>query len=115
MVRKTAMASATGGGDGDSGEGHHKGKDELASTKDKMRLQQRLIDMAARDLESTRISRREIDSEHSHSALEENILLLEVSVPSFSSRTSIYRVLLTPAVRALFGSISRPGFGVQLV
>ena len=72
------MSSATGGGDGDGGEGQHKGKDELASTKDKMRLQQRLIDMAARDLDSTRISRREIAPD-SLSALEENILLLEVS------------------------------------
>lgn len=75
------MSSANGGGEGETGEPQHRGKDDLSSTKDKMRLQQRLIDMAARDLESTRLSRKEIapGSEHALHALEENILLQEVS------------------------------------
>ena len=74
------MSSTNGGEGGESGEAQSRGKDELSGTKDRMRLQQRLIDMAARDLESTRSSYREIapGSEHAFHALEENILLQEV-------------------------------------
>ena len=63
------MSSTNGGGEGESGEAQSRGKDELPGTKDRMRLQQRLIDMAARDLESTRSSYREIapGSEHGFS------------------------------------------------
>ena len=64
--------------------------DSLAKTKDKLKVQQRLIDISARNLQSTRLSSRDFSGSgtvtpggssigEGQSAIEENIRLLEVS------------------------------------
>lgn len=50
----------------------------LATTKDKMKVQQRMIDLTARELQSTRLSSQAIAESSPGNALEENILLVEV-------------------------------------
>ena len=58
--------------------------DTLALTKGKINIQQRLIDISARNLQSTRLSSRDFSpgsresSGEAQSAIEENIVLLEV-------------------------------------
>lgn len=65
--------------------------DSLAKTKDKLKVQQRLIDISARNLQSTRLSSRDFSGSgtvtpggsangEGQSAIEENIRLLEVSL-----------------------------------
>ena len=63
--------------------------DSLTKTKDKLKVQQRLIDISARNLQSTRLSSRDFSGSGTvthgsgvgdgQSAIEENIRLLEVS------------------------------------
>lgn len=64
--------------------------DSLTKTKDKLKVQQRLIDISARNLQSTRLSSRDFSGSgtvtpgssgvgEGQSAIEENIRLLEVS------------------------------------
>jgi len=56
--------------------------DSLASTKDKLKIQQRLIDISARNLQSTRLTFPSslTSSSEAQSTIEENILLLEVAI-----------------------------------
>jgi hypothetical protein len=55
--------------------------DLFTITKGKMRVQQRMIDLTARELMSTRISTQTIGERSSPgSALEENIILVEVTL-----------------------------------
>ena len=64
----------------DSGqEGSTKRQTSLTSTKDKMKVQQRMIDLTARELESTRLAMTPV-TESGGTALEENNLLIEVSL-----------------------------------
>ena len=67
-----------------STDGSESEMDSLASTRDKLKIQQRLIDISARNLQSTRLSSRDF-SPGSHSSsgevqstIEENITLIEV-------------------------------------
>lgn len=53
---------------------------DLSQTKDKMKVQQRMIDLTARELQSTRLSSQTMSSVNGNSTLEENILLLEVLI-----------------------------------
>lgn len=73
--------------------------DSLTKTKDKLKVQQRLIDISARNLQSTRLSSRDFSGSgtvapgssggvgEGQSAIEENIRLLEVSyfIPKLAS------------------------------
>ncbi len=63
----------------DGSESEH---DSLAATLDRLRIQQRLIDIAARNLEASRESCRNLSSsgtsEEAQSTMEENIVLQEV-------------------------------------
>ena len=53
--------------------------DLFSLTKDKMKVQQRMIDLTARELQSTRLSSQAIAERSSPgNALRENILLVEV-------------------------------------
>lgn len=52
-------------------------KSELKSTKDKMKVQQRMIDLAARELQSTRIAMS--SEKDDKTVFDENVSLIEVS------------------------------------
>ena len=53
---------------------------DLSQTKDRMKVQQRMIDLTARELQSTRLSSQAMSSVNGNSTLEENILLVEVLI-----------------------------------
>ena len=67
-----------------STDGSENEMDSLASTRDKLKIQQRLIDISARNLQSTRLSSRDFStgsyssSGEVQSTIEENISLIEV-------------------------------------
>lgn len=54
-------------------------KDLFSITKGKMKVQQRMIDLSARELESTHVSCQSIPSDGSSDTLKENIVLVEVN------------------------------------
>ena len=80
MVRKTAMSKC---GESGGGEGRDAcAANPLTSSKQQMQLEERMIDLRTRQLQSTRSSSRDIASvsgDHPPSTIEDNIVKLEVS------------------------------------
>ncbi len=81
-----------------STDGSESGSESLAATRSKLKIQQRLIDIAARNLEASRESCRNLSttaygaSEEAQSTIDENIVLQEVY-----SRPSTMRIILVCA------------------
>ena len=75
----------------DSGqEGSTKRQTSLTSTKDKMKVQQRMIDLTARELESTRLAMTPV-TESGGTALEENNLLIENKLMKLFARQLMHK------------------------
>ncbi|XP_019848730.1 PREDICTED: uncharacterized protein LOC109580226 [Amphimedon queenslandica] len=66
-------------------------KDLFSVTKGKMKVQQRMIDLTARELESTRVSSQSIPSDGSSDALKENIVLVENKLMKLFSRQLMHK------------------------
>ena len=81
MVRKTAMSKC---GESEGGERRDAcAANPLTASKQRMKVEERMIDLRARQLQSTRSSSRDIASvsgDHPPSAIEDNIVKLEVSL-----------------------------------
>ena len=75
-------------GESEGGEGRDAcAANPLTASKQRMKVEERMIDLRARQLQSTRLSSRDIapvSGDHPPSAIEDNIVKLEVS-PSYAA------------------------------
>lgn len=91
-----------------STDGSESEQGSLKATLDKLKIQQRLIDIAARNLEASRVSCRNLSttgtgiSEEAQSTMEENIVLQEVAI--YTLGRSRWVGCMSSKERSLLGS-----------